>query len=151
MIILGGDFLICTEVKKIYECHSHIKMTKFFITSAMEASLVKYTINTFLATKVTFFNQIYKYYIELNEGKEPHYELWNAFTEMVGADYRMGNSHMTVPGPDGQYGYGGNCFPKDVRAFIGSDSNGHLSVLREVELSNTKNRSTGRSNLNNNN
>lgn len=151
MIILGGDFLLCTEVKNIYECHSHIKMTKFIITSMVEASLVKYTINTFLATKTTFFNQIYRYYIELNEGKEPHYELWNAFTEMVGTDHRMGNSHMKVPGPDGRYGYGGTCFPKDVKAFIGSDKNGHLSILREVELANTKIRLTGKAEDSNNN
>ena len=33
-------------------------------------------------------------------------------------DERLGYSHWSVPGPDGDYGYGGHCFPKDVRALI---------------------------------
>ena len=33
-------------------------------------------------------------------------------------DTRIGNSHLEVPGPDGDFGYGGHCFPKDVRALI---------------------------------
>ena len=33
-------------------------------------------------------------------------------------DSRLGNSHWNVPGPDGDFGYGGHCFPKDVRALI---------------------------------
>ena len=33
-------------------------------------------------------------------------------------DKRIGNSHLEVPGPDGDFGYGGHCFPKDMRALI---------------------------------
>jgi len=151
MIILGGDYKICRQVQDFYEFNGYLKTRpRVFITSMMEASLAKYTINTFLATKVAFFNQIYKYYTELNEGKEPHYEMWDDFTEMIGSDFRMGISHMKVPGPDGQYGYGGTCFPKDVKAFIGSDKSGHLSILREVELANTKIRLTGKAEDSNN-
>jgi UDPglucose 6-dehydrogenase len=32
-------------------------------------------------------------------------------------DDRIGKSHMMVPGPDKQYGFGGMCFPKDTEAF----------------------------------
>jgi UDPglucose 6-dehydrogenase len=31
-------------------------------------------------------------------------------------DERLGNSHWSVPGPDGDFGYGGHCFPKDIAA-----------------------------------
>ena len=48
-----------------------------------------------------------------------------------------------MPGPDGQFGYGGTCFPKDVKAMIGFDTENRLSVLREAELANTKIRLTG--------
>jgi UDP-glucose 6-dehydrogenase len=33
-------------------------------------------------------------------------------------DTRIGNSHLAVPGPDGDYGVGGHCFPKDLAAMI---------------------------------
>jgi UDPglucose 6-dehydrogenase len=33
-------------------------------------------------------------------------------------DGRIGHSHLNVPGPDGKFGFGGSCFPKDVQAMI---------------------------------
>jgi UDPglucose 6-dehydrogenase len=33
-------------------------------------------------------------------------------------DGRIGHSHLNVPGPDGRFGFGGSCFPKDVQAMI---------------------------------
>jgi len=72
-----------------------------------------------------------------------HPETWKVFTDMIAADMRVGQSHLQVPGPDGQFGYGGTCFPKDVKAFIGYDKNNRLSILREVEQANTVMRLTG--------
>ena len=33
-------------------------------------------------------------------------------------DGRIGHSHVSVPGPDGKFGFGGSCFPKDIQAMM---------------------------------
>ena len=43
---------------------------------------------------------------------------YDKVTEYAIYDERLGKSHLNVPGPDGDYGYGGHCFPKDVKALI---------------------------------
>ena len=142
-IILGGEFLDCKELEGYYRNHSHVRHPRFHICSYKEASLAKYAINTYLASKVVFMNQLYTLYADMDEGKTPHPEMWNHFIEMLVSDIRFGISHNDVPGPDGKYGYGGSCFPKDVKALIGYDKKERLSILREVELSNTRIRLTG--------
>ena len=37
---------------------------------------------------------------------------------MVSLENRVGNSHLSVPGPDGKKGFGGSCFPKDINSLI---------------------------------
>ena len=72
--------------------------------------MIKYTANTFLATKVAFFNQIYEL-CQLNGAD------YNVVRQILTHDPRIGNSHTVVPGPDGERGFGGHCFPKDTKAF----------------------------------
>ena len=43
---------------------------------------------------------------------------WEQALEGFVADGRVGDSHLTVPGPDGKMGFGGSCFPKDINAFM---------------------------------
>ena len=89
-----------------------------------EASLMKYTINSFLATKVSFMNEIYRVAQNLNID-------YNKLVYLIGSDGRIGDSHMQVPGPDGKFGYGGMCFPKDTSAlthFAGVD----MPILKEI-------------------
>jgi len=43
---------------------------------------------------------------------------YNQVAYMVMQDTRIGSSHMQVPGPDGAYGFGGACFPKDTSALL---------------------------------
>ncbi len=77
-----------------------------------EAAFVKYGINSFLATKVLWFNQFNDI---INKGGADYETIRKC---MINGDPRVGFSHTLVPGPDGKRGFGGACFKKDVEAFI---------------------------------
>ena len=95
--------------------------------SVEEASMAKYLINSFLAIKVVFMNEMKA----LADIAEINFEniVRNAML-----DLRLGNSHNQVPGPDGKFGFGGSCFPKDTRAIVAYSKNKHspLSLLDEA-------------------
>ena len=76
-----------------------------------EAELTKYTRNCFLATKVSFFNEIE----EFCRLKGISYR---KVRELACRDERVGAGHTAVPGPDGKHGYGGTCFPKDMASML---------------------------------
>jgi len=80
------------------------------IMPATEAEMVKYFGNAFLAMKVVFANQIYDVCSRLGVS-------YDQVSECAAADPRIGASHLQVH-CDGYRGYGGHCFPKDVRALI---------------------------------
>ena len=77
----------------------------------VEAEMVKYVANTFLATKVSFANEIHN----ICQFLDVEYD---NVIEIAKLDSRLGNSHWKVPGPDGKKGFGGSCFPKDINALI---------------------------------
>lgn len=80
------------------------------IVSATEAEMVKYFGNCFLAAKVVFANQVFDLCSRLGVD-------YDQVKDCAAADPRVGPSHLQVL-HDGYRGYGGSCFPKDVRAFI---------------------------------
>lgn len=86
-----------------------ISDTKF--TGIGEASLIKYTINSFLSVKVSFMNELYR--LVQDSGFN-----WSDIRESLPFDPRLGTSHFDVPGPDGKFGFGGACFPKDTSALL---------------------------------
>lgn len=118
MQVLGGKWKDCDFVEKVYHRHSNVKVVPTFKVDLITASLIKYTINSWLATKVIWFNELAKLY-DLSGARAS----WEQFTDMLTRDPRMGNSHMKVPGPDGKYGFGGHCFPKDVSAILKTAAN----------------------------
>ena len=73
--------------------------------------MVKYFTNTFLATKVSFANEMYQICEKLDID-------YDKVVEYSTYDERLGKSHWAVPGPDGKPGFGGSCFPKDINALI---------------------------------
>ena len=90
---------------------SQTSLTDIHHCSIGEASLAKYAINSFLATKVIFMNELY----QLAQAMNLNYD---DIAHMVTSDKRIGSSHMQVPGPDGSFGFGGACFPKDTSALL---------------------------------
>ncbi len=129
MQVLGGKWKDCDAVEKAYNRHSSVKVVPTYKVDLITASLIKYTINSWLATKVTFFNEIH----ELFEASGSNTE-WEQFTKMLASDPRIGTSHMQVPGPDGKKGFGGHCFPKDTNAlnYYAKLSGVKLDVLKKV-------------------
>lgn len=75
-----------------------------------QAAFAKYIENTFFATKVTFFNEMYKLFHEIG------FDGFDAMIEAITLDKRIGINHTQVPGPDGKFGFGGHCLPKDLTA-----------------------------------
>ena len=75
------------------------------------AEMVKYMNNCFFATKVSFMNEMKQVADKANVD-------WDLAVEGFVRDGRIGHSHLAVPGPDGRFGFGGSCFPKDVQAMI---------------------------------
>ena len=76
-----------------------------------ESEMVKYIANCFFATKVSFFNEMYLLCGKLNLD-------WDKMMMGVLSDGRIGTSHFQVPGHDGDMGFGGTCFPKDINSLI---------------------------------
>lgn len=113
MIIFGGKKDACDIVSNAYLNHSLCKTKEHIFLSLKAASLVKYTINSFLASKVVFFNELYAIYEQLDLTDD-----WNNIISTISNDERIGCSHMDVPGHDGRKGFGGACFPKDTLALV---------------------------------
>jgi UDPglucose 6-dehydrogenase len=118
--------VIGTEDKKARELliklHEPIK-APVVVTNFETAELIKYAANSFLALKISYANAIAK--LSETLGADGIKVL-----EGMGMDKRIGNLFLS-PGP----GYGGSCFPKDVRALISiaKDNDYQFSLLEEVE------------------
>ena len=109
-IVLGGtDKESLDEVEKLYRVR--FPYTKIIKTDLGTAQLIKYMANCFFAAKVAFMNEMYQV-CQAIDGD------WNCAIEGFISDGRIGNSHIDVPGHDGDFGFGGKCFPKDINAMI---------------------------------
>ena len=113
-IILGGPRPWINTVKQIFR--SAFPNAKMIKTSSTTAEMVKYLTNNFLTVKVSFANEMHQICQALDAaGLNVDYD---KVVEYASHDVRVGPSHWNVPGPDGHYGYGGSCFPKDINAMI---------------------------------
>lgn len=130
--VFGGEEWARNKLHELYKSHSSCKPCPVYHMTAVEASFVKYGINSFLASKVLWMNQFYD--IVTRQGSDYH-SVINAMT----GDPRIGNSHVMVPGFDGKRGFGGACFPKDTAAFVNYAKD--FTVLNEVVKANNEYRS----------
>jgi UDPglucose 6-dehydrogenase len=115
---LNGSFAIIGGSIKAYmnEAERFTKISQQNLKTIVhcdigEAALTKYAINSFLATKVVFMNELHG--LAVASGLD-----YNVIAEMISLDKRIGRSHMKVPGPDGTFGFGGYCLPKDTEALL---------------------------------
>ena len=134
-LLLGGRKKATTKIKQIFSA-AFRKTPRIIKTDAKTAELVKYVTNTFLATKVSFANEIY----QLCESLDLDYD---KIIEYATLDPRLGDSHWGVPGPDGDFGFGGHCFPKDLSAIIEitKEKNITNNVLKAAQTTNNTVRS----------
>ena len=128
--VFGGSENATHELSDIYDIFSGCSSNDYHYMTAFEASFVKYTINAYLSTKVTFFNQIYDL-INLYGCS------YNIISRTVGLDPRVGIGHTRVPGFDKKRGFGGACLPKDTKALLkfseSTDKDGNLVSMDILE------------------
>jgi len=130
-VIIGGERPSTTELRQVYSLvFPDATIVK---TGSKTAEMVKYMTNTFLATKVSFANEMKMICDELKID-------YDKVVEYSTYDERLGKSHWAVPGPDGKLGFGGSCFPKDLNALISlsKDMRLYLHTLQSVWKTNLK-------------
>lgn len=98
------------------------KGKRFVRMSSLEAEIAKYAHNVFGAYKVTYFNAVYDYCRAMGA------DWTNVHAGVLLSGY-INDTHTHVPGPDGKFGYGGKCFPKDVNAFAELTKDLPLGIL----------------------
>ncbi|WP_314588152.1 UDP-glucose/GDP-mannose dehydrogenase family protein [Paenibacillus terrigena] len=118
-IIIGSDSSYAIDIiKSLYGKIS----APFFVTTARTAEMIKYASNAFLATKISYMN-------ELSRLCETIKVNISDVAEGIGMDHRIGK-HFLKAG----IGYGGSCFPKDIKALLytAKEHNTDLSILEKV-------------------
>ena len=107
-IVLGGYPEATSRVAELY--NMRFQRPKIIETDYETAEFIKYFNNVFFAVKVAFCNEMKRLIDEVGAD-------WDTALEGFVSDGRVGDSHVNVPGPDGKWGFGGSCFPKDINAF----------------------------------
>ncbi|MDD4151896.1 MAG: UDP-glucose/GDP-mannose dehydrogenase family protein [Candidatus Gracilibacteria bacterium] len=131
---LNPDRVVCgTQNEKARQIMEEIykplsNRTKIIFTDIASAEIIKYAANSFLATKISFINEIANFaekvggnILDISRG--------------IGADNRIGNKFL-----ESGIGYGGSCFPKDIKAFIetAKDYDYEFKIIKETENVNEK-------------
>lgn len=124
-IYLGGDTDFWDGFfTEVFQYEPDSVMLNITVADPRELIVGKAFRNSFLATKVAFFNQIYDYC--------QAYDLdYNQVRNTICDDIRIGYSHTDITE---QRGFGGHCFPKDSNATVmsGRKKDVHLSILQEA-------------------
>ncbi|MDA9083416.1 UDP-glucose/GDP-mannose dehydrogenase family protein [Candidatus Pelagibacter sp.] len=130
-IIIGTSHKKSNNVLKNLYAPLTSRGAKYINTSRRAAELIKYSSNAFLATKITFINEMANLCEKINVNIED-------ISIGIGLDKRIGSRFLRA-GP----AYGGSCFPKDTKAIIATANKfkTNLTVIKSVIESN-KNRSS---------
>ncbi|MBT7914600.1 hypothetical protein HN588_11915 [Candidatus Bathyarchaeota archaeon] len=122
-IVVGGPRPASTAVKNLFrQAFPQVKIIK---TSSTIAEMVKYFTNGLLATKVSFANEVF----QICEGLGIDYD---KVLEYSLHDTRIGKTHLSVPGPDGSFGFGGHCVKGDRLVKVDDGLSGPWSPIKDV-------------------
>ncbi|HKY06971.1 MAG TPA: UDP-glucose/GDP-mannose dehydrogenase family protein [Candidatus Binatia bacterium] len=129
-VVLGGDHAEALEaVKELYEPFVRTG-NPILIMDSRSAEMSKYAANAMLATKISFINEVARLCEQMNADI-------GEVRRAISLDRRIG-PHFIFPG----VGYGGSCFPKDIRAMIGMGGDGlEMILLKAVEAVNERQKS----------
>ena len=129
-VVLGSDDPVAIEqLKELYEPFVRTG-NPILVMDARSAEMSKYAANAMLATKISFINEVSNLCEKLGADV-------NEVRSAIGLDRRIG-PHFIFPG----VGYGGSCFPKDIRASIAmGEPELEMSLLRAVETVNERQKS----------
>jgi len=105
-IVIGAETSRAAAVLKDLYRPLYLNETPFIVTGVVTAEMIKYACNAFLATKISFINEIANLCDQL--GADVH-----DVARGMGLDNRIGKKFLH-PGP----GFGGSCFPKDTQAIV---------------------------------
>ena len=121
-VVIGGDDEQAIAIMRDLYRPLYLIETPFVITSLEGAELIKYAANAFLATKISFVNEIANLCEKV--GCDVH-----EVARAIGMDRRIGAKFLH-PGP----GFGGSCFPKDTRALaaIGREFSSPMRIVDAV-------------------
>jgi len=122
-VVIGCDNVRTAEImKELYDPFMR-KQNRMIVMDIRSAEMTKYAANAMLATRISFMNQIAGLCERMGADVM-------AVREGIGSDSRIGYDFL-FPGP----GYGGSCFPKDVKALISTaeESNYDFLLLKAVE------------------
>jgi UDPglucose 6-dehydrogenase len=128
VIVIGGNNKEAINKLKRFYTRMHPK-TKIITTNHHTAEMIKYANNSFLATKISFINQIASICESIPDSNV------ETIAKTIGLDPRIGSLFLNA-GP----GYGGSCLPKDVKAIIkfASESGVRSSLLDAVDQVNNE-------------
>jgi len=126
-IIIGTDNpAVCEIMRQMYSPFMR-KSNRILFMSPASAEMTKYAANTMLATRISFMNEISELCEKLGADAE-------SVRQGVGSDSRIGQAFL-FPG----VGFGGSCFPKDIRALIytGLTNGVEMTIAKSVQQANT--------------
>ncbi len=127
-VVIGTENKKSEKIMKELYRPLYLRETPLVSTTIETAEIIKYASNSFLATKIAYINEV----ADLCESVGANVQ---EVSKAMGLDQRIGSKFLN-PGP----GYGGSCFPKDVKAFTATAKkfNINLSIVNAVHESNQR-------------
>jgi len=125
-IVIGSDDERATQVMRTLYAPFQRNHERLIVMDVRSAELTKYAANAMLATRISFMNELANLAERLGADIEH-------VRKGIGSDPRIGYDFLYAGA-----GYGGSCFPKDVKALMrtAQDAGGMLHVLKAVEIAN---------------